>query len=90
MRSTIKHENNRDMSKCNFCTLETIRKHAAFKGKDWRVTVIQDASGVDVYMHDKHIVIEELSGYARLNHHIVWFESLTSTCVCKNNKNGTM
>jgi len=76
-----------DLTRCNFCTLKSIRADA--RKKKLKVTILSDAKwgmgGVNVYVHPKNIKIRDLPGGEdgeREKYRKAWFMELTNHCCC--------
>ena len=76
-----------ELTRCNFCSLEQIKREAKKKGQ--RVTVLPDArwgmGGVNVYVHPKHVNVRVMEGGEdgeRRSYHVSWMMQLTAHCCC--------
>jgi hypothetical protein len=76
-----------ELTSCNFCKLNRIRRDA--KAKGLKVTVLNDArwgmGGSNVYVHPKEIKIEKLSGGEngpRSEFRFSWMMEIPNGCRC--------
>jgi hypothetical protein len=75
------------MTRCNYCTLKTIKSRAAKGGL--KVTILGDANwgmgGVNVYVHPENVDIKALAGGEdgeRSKYRAAWFMELSKDCAC--------
>lgn len=69
-----------DLTPCNFCTLQALRKRARAKGKRLTLFPGTTAGGVDVLIHPG-VTRAELKRNRDL-YFAAWFMELTDHCVC--------
>ena len=65
-----------EMTRCNYCTLQSIKRQAKEDGK--LVTQI----GQDVYVHPRKVNIKIMTPKGRKKYFAAWFMELTTSCSC--------
>lgn len=76
-----------DLTPCNYCSLQSIKKRA--KEKRQKVTVLYNSKwhsgqGCNVYVHPKNVKLQNIKEDSELHdkYSVSWFMELSDKCCC--------